>query len=82
MTCIIRMRMMLKPHDILLCLQTGKKLADEDRMRYEGGQYYIKSEEEMKRAVSLCTGGAGEYPEDRGPVPCGDRIRCDEAAEI
>ncbi|MBE5893172.1 MAG: DNA polymerase III subunit alpha [Lachnospiraceae bacterium] len=35
-------------HDILLCLQTGKKLADEDRMRYEGGQYYVKSEQEMK----------------------------------
>lgn len=37
-----------KPHDMLLCIQTGKKLADEDRMRYEGGQYYIKSEEEMR----------------------------------
>ncbi|MBR1691621.1 MAG: DNA polymerase III subunit alpha [Lachnospiraceae bacterium] len=36
-----------KAHDILLCIQTGKKVADEDRMRYEGGQYYIKSEEEM-----------------------------------
>ena len=36
------------PHDILLCIQTGKKLADEDRMRYEGGQYYVKSEEEMR----------------------------------
>ncbi len=35
-------------HDILLCLQTGKKLSDEDRMRYVGGQYYVKSEEEMK----------------------------------
>ena len=35
------------PHDILLCLQTGKKLTDEDRMRYEGGQYYVKSPEEM-----------------------------------
>ena len=35
-------------HDILLCIQTGKKLADEDRMRYEGGQYYVKSEDEMK----------------------------------
>lgn len=34
-------------HDILLCIQTGKKVADEDRMRYEGGQYYLKSEEEM-----------------------------------
>ena len=37
-----------KPHDILLCIQTAKKLSDEDRMRYEGGQYYVKSEEEMK----------------------------------
>jgi len=36
-------------HDILLCIQTGKKLADEDRMRYEGGQYYVKSEEQMRR---------------------------------
>ncbi|MCR4892203.1 MAG: DNA polymerase III subunit alpha [Lachnospiraceae bacterium] len=38
-----------EPHDILLCLQTGKKLDDTDRMRYEGGQYYVKSEEEMQR---------------------------------
>lgn len=38
-----------KPHDILLCIQTGKKLADENRMRYEGGQYYVKSPEEMAR---------------------------------
>ena len=38
-----------KPHDILLCIQTGKKVSDEDRMRYEGGQYYIKSEVEMRR---------------------------------
>ncbi len=37
-----------EPHDILLCLQTGKKLSDENRMRYEGGQYYVKSEEEMR----------------------------------
>ena len=38
----------VESHDILLCIQTGKKLADEDRMRYEGGQYYVKSEQEMK----------------------------------
>ncbi len=36
-----------KPHDILLCIQTGKKLQDENRMRYEGGQYFVKSPEEM-----------------------------------
>ena len=38
-----------EPHDILLCLQTGKKLSDENRMRYEGGQYFVKSEEEMRK---------------------------------
>lgn len=37
-----------EPHDILLCIQTAKKVTDTDRMRYEGGQYYLKSEEEMK----------------------------------
>ncbi len=35
-------------HDALLCIQTGKVLSDENRMRYEGGQYYVKSEEEMR----------------------------------
>lgn len=37
------------PHDLLLCIQTGKKVTDENRMRYEGGQYYCKSEDEMKK---------------------------------
>ena len=36
-----------EPHDILLCIQTGKTVLDEDRMRYEGGQFYVKSPEEM-----------------------------------
>ena len=35
-------------HDVLLCIQTGKKLKDTDRLRYEGGQFYMKSGEEMK----------------------------------
>jgi DNA polymerase-3 subunit alpha len=35
-------------HDVLLCIQTGKKVSDEDRMRYAGGQYYVKSEQEMR----------------------------------
>ena len=39
----------VEAHDILLCVQTGKRLQDEDRMRYEGGQYYVKSPEEMLR---------------------------------
>ncbi len=36
-------------HDLLLCIQTGKKVTDEDRLRYEGGQFYVKSEEEMQK---------------------------------
>ena len=42
-------------HDILLCIQTGKKLSDENRMRYEGGQYYVKSEEEMRKLFSFAS---------------------------
>jgi DNA polymerase-3 subunit alpha len=38
----------VEAHDVLLCIQTGKKVSDEDRMRYEGGQYYVKSEAEMR----------------------------------
>ena len=37
-----------EPHDVLLCIQTGKKVNDENRMRYTGGQYYLKSEQEMR----------------------------------
>ena len=59
-------------HDILLCIQTGKKVSDENRMRYEGGQYYVKSEEEMRRLCSLCSGGYREYPQDRGALQRGD----------
>ncbi len=38
----------VEPHDILLCIQTGKKRQDENRMRYEGGQYFVKSEDQMR----------------------------------
>ena len=38
----------VEAHDVLLCIQTGKKLADKDRMRYEGGQYFIKSPKQME----------------------------------
>ena len=40
---------------VLLCLQTGKKLSDENRMRYDGGQYYVKSPEEMERLFPYAT---------------------------
>lgn len=43
------------PHDLLLCIQTGKKVNDENRMRYEGGQYYCKSEAEMRALFSYAS---------------------------
>ena len=36
-------------HDILLCIQTAKKVHDTDRMKYEGGQFFLKSDEQMRR---------------------------------
>ena len=41
-------------HNILRCIQTGKKVRDTNRMRYEGGQYYLKSEEEMRALFPYC----------------------------
>ena len=42
----------VEAHDVLLCIQTGKKVSDEDRMRYDGGQFYVKSEEQMRSLFS------------------------------
>jgi DNA polymerase-3 subunit alpha len=36
-----------KPHDTLLCIQTGAKIEDTDRMRFDGTQFYLKSRDEM-----------------------------------
>ncbi|HLI57185.1 MAG TPA: DNA polymerase III subunit alpha, partial [Actinomycetota bacterium] len=43
-------------HDILLCIQMGKELADTDRMRFDTDQFYLKSREEMDAAFP-------QYPE-------------------
>lgn len=37
------------PHDAMLCIQTGSKIADENRMRFTGNQFYLKSREEMEK---------------------------------
>ncbi|OUC96211.1 DNA polymerase III subunit alpha [Streptosporangium minutum] len=39
-------------HDALLCIQTGKQLADPDRFRFDGSGYYIKSADEMRAVDS------------------------------
>jgi DNA polymerase-3 subunit alpha len=43
-------------HDVLLCIQTGKTLIDEQRMKFSSGEFYFKSPEEMAEAL-------GEFPE-------------------
>lgn len=65
-------------HDVLLCIQTGKKLADEDRMRYTGGQFYIKSAEEMYANFDL------NIPEFRAALENTEKIadRCQVEIEF
>ncbi|MDW8800073.1 DNA polymerase III subunit alpha [Clostridium sp. A1-XYC3] len=41
-----------KSHDVLLCIQTGKTVEEEDRMRYASDQFYLKSPEEMYELFS------------------------------
>lgn len=41
-------------HDAMLCIQTGSKITDENRMRFTGDQFYLKSAEEMKRLFKEC----------------------------
>ncbi|NFM46271.1 DNA polymerase III subunit alpha [Clostridium botulinum] len=41
-----------KSHDILLCIQTGKTVEEENRMRYPSDQFYLKSPEEMYETFS------------------------------
>ena len=36
-------------HEVLLCIQTGKRMNDEDRMRFDTDELYVKSQEEMSQ---------------------------------
>jgi DNA polymerase-3 subunit alpha len=45
-----------KPHDILLCIGTGKGVNDTERLRYHGDQFYLKTAEEMAKVFQ-------DYPE-------------------
>ncbi len=44
------------PHDAMLCIQTGAKIEDEKRMRFEGQQFYLKSRSEMERLFAEVPG--------------------------
>ena len=40
--------------DVLLCIQTGKTVDDENRMRFQGDEFYLKSEEELRQLFPGC----------------------------
>ena len=71
------------PHDLLLCIQTGKKVSDQDRMRYEGGQYYLKSEEEMqKRTENLFRSAPNRYAPARVGAYLDEALGLDVSMEL
>ena len=67
------------PHDALLCIQTGAKIDDADRMRFDSQQFYLKSREEMEQLFARGAGGGHQHPGRRRdvrphhPVPQGHR---------
>ena len=41
-------------HDVMLCIQTGARVSDEKRMRFDTQEFYLKSYEEMQKLFSWC----------------------------
>ena len=63
-----------RPHDVLLCIGTGKNVQDEQRLRYHGDQFYLKTAEEMAKLF-------GDYPEAlRNTVAIAERCDLDLGA--
>ena len=64
-----------RPHDVLLCIGTGKNVSDEKRLRYHGDQFYLKTGDEM-RAVF------GDYPAAlRNTVAIAERCNVELASD-
>ncbi len=60
-----------RPHDILLCIGTGRSVADQERLRYHGDQFYLKTAEEMAEVFR-------DFPEAlRNTVAIADRCNVD-----
>ena len=58
-----------KPHDILLCIGTGKGVNDTDRLRYHGDQFYLKTAEEMAQVFQDYPEALREHGADRRALP-------------
>ena len=64
------------PHDILLCIGTGKNVSDEKRLRYHGDQFYLKTPEEMAAVF-------GDFPEAlRNTVAIAERCDVDLSGTV
>jgi DNA polymerase III subunit alpha len=65
------------PHDAMLCIQTGSKIEDEKRMRFEGQQFYLKSRAEMEKVFAevpeavINTAAVAEMCDVKIPFPKG-----------
>ena len=65
-----------KPHDILLCIGTGKTVNDADRLKYHGDQFYLKTAEEMALVF-------GDFPEAmRNTVRIAERCNVDLSGTV
>jgi len=58
-------------HDVLLCIQTGANQSDEDRFRFHGSEFYIKSAAEMHAL----------FPDDAFPDACSNTVRIAERVD-
>lgn len=61
----------VEPHDALLCIQTGKLISDENRLKYPCDQFYLKSREEMMQLFGEIPGAIDNTLE------IGERVKID-----
>ena len=62
------------PHDAMLCIQTGAKIEDEKRMRFDGTQFYLKSRDEMAKLFAEVPESRHQHPARRRNVRPGDSV--------
>ena len=77
-----------QPHDILLCIGTGKTVNDEQRLRYTGDQFFLKTAEQMAerlqrtmptRCRTRCSSPSAATSRSRRAEPPADRSACPRA---
>ena len=62
------------PHDAMLCIQTGAKIEDEKRMRFDSPEFYLKSRAEMERIFAEVPEAVRQHPGRGRDVRPGDPL--------